>query len=710
MYNLNLIKEKILLDNNRYIIIETGKIANQSDGSVILRMGNTLLLSTVVLGKKIKKKKDLNFIPLTIDYREKYFAGGKIPGGFIKREGRPSEEEILTMRIVDRLIRPFLPKGFSKEIQIMITLLSYDTKVLPDGLVGLATSSSLLISGIPFNGPVSQIRLARIKNKIIINPSLKEIKKSDINLIIGGTLKSIIMIEGEMKEISNKTFLKIIKIGHKIIINQIKSQYLFLEKFKKKIKIKKINYNYKVNIKLKKKIKKLSYKKLYNISKKYKIKKKRTKKYLFLLKKIKKKINKKKYNNLIYKYFDFYKKKIILNLIKNENIRLDGRKPNEIRKIWGIVNYLPGVHGSVLFTKGETQTLTTVTLGSSLDINKIDNVVIEYNEKFYLHYNFPPFSTGEVKKITGITRREIGHGTLAKKSLKNMIPKKNPYTIRIVSDILESNGSSSMATVCASSLALMDAGIKINNIVAGVAFGLIFNKKKSIILYDILGEEDNYGDMDFKITGTKNGITSCQIDVKNINVLNIKILKKILKKSKKCIFKILNKMNNILSKPRKNIKSTAPKFSYIKIPKKFIGLIIGSGGKKIQDIQYNTNTSINIIEKKNTAIIEIFGKNKKKINKAIKIINDIIFIPKKGNIYKAKVKSIKLFGAFVELSKGVEGLLHISEISYKKFNKIEEIFNIGDIIKVKYLGEDKKTGKIKLSRKILLNKKNEKKK
>ncbi|WGH26563.1 MAG: polyribonucleotide nucleotidyltransferase [Candidatus Shikimatogenerans bostrichidophilus] len=698
------IREKILLDNNRSIIIETGKIANQSDGSIIIKMGNTLLLSTVVLGKKKKEKK--NFIPLTIDYREKYFAGGKIPGGFIKREGRPSEEEILTMRIVDRLIRPFLPKNLNKEIQIMITLLSYDSKVLPDGLVGLAASTTLLISKIPFKEPISQIRLARIKNKIIINPSLKEVNKSDINLIIGGSLKSIIMIEGEMKEISNKDFVKVINIAHKVIINQIKFQYFFLKKIKKKIKKEKINYL--INKKLKKKIKKISYKKLYNISKKYKIKKKRNKKYLLLFNKIKKLIkNKKKYKNLIYKYFDYYKKKIILKLIINENIRLDGRKYNEIRKIWGIINYLPGVHGSVLLTRGETQALTTVTLGSSLDVNKIDNVVLESNENFYLHYNFPPFSTGEVKKIISITRREIGHGALAKKSLINMIPKNNPYTIRIVSDILESNGSSSMATVCASSLALMDAGIKINNIVAGVSIGLIKNKKKYILLYDILGEEDHYGDMDFKITGTKNGITSCQVDIKNINILNIKILKIILKKARKCIFKILNKLNNILSNPRKNIKSTAPKFKYIKIPKKFIGLIIGSGGKNIQDIQYKTNTSINIVEKKKIGIIEIFGKKKKKINKAIKIIKNLVFIPKKGNIYKAKVKSIKIFGAFLELSKGVEGLLHISEIYYKKFKKKEKILKIGDIIKVKYLGIDKKTGKIKLSRKKLFN--NEKK-
>ncbi|WGH26033.1 MAG: polyribonucleotide nucleotidyltransferase [Candidatus Shikimatogenerans bostrichidophilus] len=702
MYKL--IKKKIILSKNRNIIIETGQIANQSDGSIILRMGNTLLLCTVVLGNEIKD--NLNFIPLTIDYREKYFAGGKIPGGFIKREGKPSEQEILTMRIVDRLIRPFLPKNLTKEIQIMISLLSYDSTVLPDGLVGLASSSALLISGIPFYGPVSQIRIARINNEIIINPNINDINKSDINLIIGGSLNSIIMIDGEMKEINNNEFLKIINISHKEIIKQINSQLLFLKKVKKIKKINKFKIKIKKNIKLKKKIKKIFYKKINKIYIKNKIKKKRNEKYKKLLYSIKKYFSKKKIKKnkqLIKEYLNHYKKKIILNLIFKKKIRLDGRKYNEIRKIWGMVDYLPGVHGSALFTRGETQALTTVTLGTSLDVNKIDNVVIEDNEKFYLHYNFPPFSTGEVKKIIGISRREIGHGNLAKKALKNMIPKNNPYTIRIVSDILESNGSSSMATVCAASLALMDAGIKIKNTVAGISMGLLKYKNKIKILYDILGEEDHYGEMDFKITRTINGITSCQMDVKNINILNIKILKKILKKSKKCIFLILKKMNNILSNPRKNIKSTAPKFSLIKIPKKFIGIIIGSGGKNIQNIQSKTETNIIINEKKNLGIIEIFGKNKIQINKAINKIENIIFIPKKGNIYKAKVKSIKYFGAFVELSKGVEALLHISEISFKKFKKIEEIFKIGDIIKVKYLGKDK-NGKIKLSRKILFNK------
>ncbi|MDH3004782.1 MAG: polyribonucleotide nucleotidyltransferase, partial [Candidatus Shikimatogenerans sp. JK-2022] len=441
-------------------------------------------------------------------------------------------------------------------------------------------------------------------------------------------------------------------------------------------------------------------------------KKKRKHQIEILLEIIKKKINNLDYfernENLILYYLDYYKKKILRELVIKYNYRLDGRKVNQLRKIWGIINFLPDVHGSVLFTRGETQTLTTVTLGSSLDVNKIDNVVIESNEKFYLHYNFPPFSTGEVKKILGISRREIGHGNLAKQSLKNIIPKNNNYTIRIVSDILESNGSSSMATVCAGSLALMDAGIQIKNLVAGIAIGLIKKKKKNIILYDILGEEDYYGDMDFKITRTKNGITSCQMDIKNIKINFFKqnLLKKILTISKNCVKYILNKMLKILSKPRKKIKSTAPRFSIIKIPKEFIGIIIGTGGKNIQDIQSNTKTNILITEKKNKGIIEIFGTNKKKISKAIKVIKNIVFIPKKGKIYKATVKSIKNFGIFVELSKGVEGLIHVSEIFINKDKKkinIRKVYKIGDQINVKYLGKDKKTGKIKLTKKINYN-------
>ncbi|WOX79346.1 polyribonucleotide nucleotidyltransferase [Candidatus Shikimatogenerans bostrichidophilus] len=677
------IQEKILL--GKKIILETGIIATQSDGSVLLRIGNTILLSTVVFGKEIKH--NCNFIPLTIDYREKYFAVGKIPGGFIKREGKPSDQEILTMRIVDRLIRPFLPKELINEIQIIITLLSYDYKVLPDGLVGLASSAALLISGIPFKGPVSQIRLARINNKLIINPNINQIKESDINLIIGGSLNSIIMIDGEMKEITNKDFIKIIEYSHKAIIKLINLQIKFFKKVKKYINIKKIKiFKLKLNnLILKKKIKYLIYHQIYKIIKNYKRKKDRNKKFKNLLKKI---IYLLDFNNEDYikKYFNYFKKKIIRKLIINENIRLDGRQPKDIRNIWGIINYLPGVHGSAIFTRGETQSLSTVTLGSSLDVNKIDNVVIEYNEKFYLHYNFHPFSTGEVKLITGISRREIGHGTLAKKALKNIIPLNNPYTIRIVSDILESNGSSSMATVCAASLALMDAGIKINNPVAGISMGLINYKKKIKILYDILGEEDHYGDMDLKITRSIKGITACQMDIKNIKICNINILKKILKHSKKGILNILNIMNNILSKPKNNIKSTAPILTLIKIPKQYIRIIIGSGGKTIQEIQSSTDTNIIITEKNNQGIIEIFGK-KNNIDKAIKIIKNIIFIPKIGNIYKGKVISIKRFGVFIELSKGVEGLL-----PYINLN-----INIGDIIKVKYLGIDINTGKIKLS-------------
>ncbi|MDH3004242.1 MAG: polyribonucleotide nucleotidyltransferase [Candidatus Shikimatogenerans sp. JK-2022] len=675
------IKKKIFLDKNRNIILETGLIANQSDGSVLLKIGKTVLLCTVVLGKEIED--NINFIPLTIDYREKYFAGGKIPGGFIKREGKPTDEEILTMRIVDRLIRPFLPKNLTREIQIMISLLSYDNNdVLPDGLVGLAASSALLISGIPYYGPLSQIRIARVNKKIIINPTFNQIYKSDLNLIIGGSYNSIVMIEGEMNEITDKDYIKIINYAHNIIKKQIKDQIDFYFFYKKKINIKKKTFKYFKNKKLKKIIKNKFYKNIYLIFKKNNKKIDRNLKIKKLYLRILKKFNYsflKRNEFLIYKYYNYYKKKIFKKLIFKKKIRLDGRLNNQIRNIWGEINYLPGVHGSSLFSRGETQSLTTVTLGSSLDVNKIDNVVIEYNEKFYLHYNFPPFSTGEVKQIRGISRREIGHGTLAKKALINMIPKKNPYTIRVVSDILESNGSSSMATVCAGTLALMDAGIKIKNPVAGIAIGLVKSKNKIIILSDILGEEDHYGKMDFKITRTKKGITSCQMDIKtiNINIFKKDIIKVILKISNISIRYILNKMKEILSLPRCNIKSIAPKFTFIKIPKKYIGIIIGTGGKTIQNIQNKTNTSIILTEINNIGIIEIFGKNKSYINKAINLIKNLLFIPEKGYIYKAKIIDIKKIKLFIIISNKNKIIIN---------NVKKKIYKKGQFINIKYLG------------------------
>ncbi|QIK16514.1 polyribonucleotide nucleotidyltransferase [Blattabacterium sp. DPU] len=703
----DIVKETISMIDGRSIIIETGGLAKQADGAVIVRSKNTMLLATVVVSKETKD--EANFFPLTVDYREKYSAGGKIPGGFIKREGRPSDEEILTMRLVDRVLRPTFPDSFKKEIQIMISLLSYDKTVLPDGLVGLAASTALSVARIPFNGPISEIRIIRLNGEFIINPSLDQLKKADIDLIVGASNHSIIMIEGEMKEIKENEFLKTLIIAHQAIKPQIEAQIRLVEKLPKN------NFFFfddqesmnlsKENKILKKKLFLFSHEKIEKIYHKFLNKKTRSLKEKIILNDFKKnffieeKIEKKEI--LIDQFFEEIKKNIIRNLILKKGIRLDGRTSQQIRSISGFVDYLPGVHGSALFSRGETQSLTTVTLGSSLDANKIDNVIMENQEKFYLHYNFPPFSTGEIRYIRGVSRREVGHGNLAQRALKNIIPN-NPYTIRVVSDILESNGSSSMATACAASLALMDAGISIKNPVSGIAMGLFMENEKKVIISDITGEEDHFGDLDFKITGTKCGITACQMDVKTMQGITYDLLKKVLMQALEGRIFILKKMLEILPKYRKKMKPNTPKIYTFNIPKNFIGSVIGPGGKVIQEIQSCTNTNILIEEKENLGCIEIIGKDDEKIEKAINKIKEIAFVPELGKVYKAKVKSIKDFGAFVEISKGVEGLLHISEIGWNRLNKIEEELHIGDIIEVKFMGIDKKNKKMKLSRKVLL--------
>ncbi len=700
-----LIKEKIFLKDGKYINIETGQLAKQADGSVIIRMGNTILLATVVISKE--EKEGVNFLPLTIDYREKYSAIGKIPGGYLKREGRPTEEEIMTMRLIDRVLRPIFPKNFYKDIQIMISLLSYDKKILPDVLAGLAASSALYISEIPFV-PVSIVRIIRLNNSFVLNPGIEQLKNSSFELIIGGSNSSIIMIEGEMKEISEFELLKAIKYAHKHIKYQISAQKRLRKKMKlkKKTIINKKDYKNFFNDKIRKLIK-YNLTKIYN--KFYNKKKKINYKLELLLKQVKEQMPKDSDSeNEIKYYFNELKQKIILDLIFKTKKRLDGRNFNKIRDIWCKVDFLPGVHGSALFTRGETQALSTITLGSTSDVKKIDSVIEQAQDqdqqKFYLHYNFPPFSTGEIRMVRGISRREIGHGNLAQRALKNILPSNNPYTIRIVADVLESNGSSSMATVCASTLALMDAGIPIMRPVAGIAMGLIINKStgEKIVLSDILGEEDSWGDMDFKIAGTKLGITACQMDVK-VECLNHEILAKILLKAKIGRLFILSKMLKTIPKPRIFLKPHAPKIYAFTIPKSFIGAVIGHGGKKINDIQNETNTRIFIDEKNNLGRIEIIGKKKEEIKKAVRVIKSMIFIPKIGNIYKARVKSIKEFGVFLEISKGIESLLHISEIeiNFHKFDRLEDFLKIGDIILVKYLGVDNKNGKMRFSNKDL---------
>ncbi|WP_185878371.1 polyribonucleotide nucleotidyltransferase [Blattabacterium cuenoti] len=689
------------------IVIETGKIAKQADGAAIVRAKNTILLATVVVSKEIKN--EINFLPLTVDYREKYSASGKIPGGFIKREGRPSDEEILTMRLVDRVLRPTFSESFRNEIQIMISLLSYDKTVLPDELAGLAASTALSVAGIPFNGPISEIRIIRVNGKFIINPSLDQLEKADIDLIVGASEHSIIMLEGEMKEITEKEFIEAINIAHNAIKPQIEAQKKLVKKIPKN-RFFDFKENHRENHSLEKEFleKELfsfSFEKIYEMYKYLLDKKTRSIQEKTILNNFKKKLSieeREKNEIFIDKSYEKIKKRVVRHMILEEGIRLDGRNNQQIRPIWSIVDYLPGVHGSALFSRGETQSLTTVTLGSSLDANKIDNVIMENQEKFYLHYNFPPFSTGEIRPIRGVSRREVGHGNLAKRALKNVIPDNNPYTIRVVSDILESNGSSSMATVCAASLALMDAGIAIENPVSGISMGLFTDKEKKMILSDIMGEEDGFGELDFKITGTKNGITACQMDVKKIQGLTNNLLSKILMQALEGRLFILKKMLETLPKYRNNTKPNAPKIYTFNIPKDFIGAVIGPGGKVIQEIQSCTETSILIEEKGDMGAIEIIGKDYQKMKLAINRIKEITFVPEIGKVYKAKVKSIKDFGAFVEISKGVEGLLHISEIAWKRLNNIEEELHIGDIIEVKFMGIDEKNKKMKLSRKVLL--------
>lgn len=699
------ITEKIVLDDGREIILETGKLAKQADGSVVVTCGGTMLLATVVAAKEANPGVD--FLPLTVDYRDKFSAGGRIPGGFMKREGRPTDEEILTMRLVDRVLRPLFPDDFHAEIQVMIQLISYDGSILPDSLAGLAASAAISITDIPFNGPISEVRIIRHNGKYIINPSLAQMDEGfDLDIMVGASKDSIVMIEGEMSEISEKDMIDAISVAHEAIKKQIDAEERLAAKVGKSQP--KREYCHETHDEeLRSAITEFSYQKFYDIAKTPSEKHERSEKFdavleEFLSRYTEEELEQKK--SLAATYFHDVQKDAVRQLILNEGIRLDGRDTKTIRPIWCEVNYLPGSHGSAIFTRGETQSLTTVTLGSSLDANRVDNVISQHEEKFYLHYNFPPFSTGEVRPVRGVSRREIGHGNLAQRALKYVIPKDSPYTIRVVSDILESNGSSSMATVCAGTLALMDAGIKIKKPVSGIAMGLITDKDsgKWSVLSDILGDEDHLGDMDFKVTGTADGITACQMDIK-IQGLSFEIMEKALNQAKEGRLHILGKILETISAPNDHLKPNAPKLVSLEIPKDFIGAVIGPGGKIIQQLQKDTDTVITIEESNDVGKVEISGVDQAKIDEAIEKIKQIAFVPEVGATYKAKVVSIKPFGAFVEISKGVEGLVHISELEWRRLEKVEDSVKLGDIIEVKYLGVDDKK-KIKLSRKVLLPK------
>ena len=692
--------EKFQLKDGREVSIETGRLAKQANGSVVVKCGGTMLLATVVANKDANPGVD--FLPLTVDYREKFYAGGKIPGNFFRRETKPSDDEVLTMRLVDRVLRPLFPEDFHAEVQVMISLISYDEQTMPEALAGLAASAAIAITDIPFNGPMSEVRVIRIDGELSINPSIENLKKADLDIMVGATKDSIVMVEGEMKEISEAEMLEAIKYAHEEIKVQIEAQ----ERLAARIPASQTKREYcheTHNEEIREKVWAECYDKVYNVAKTPSAKEERHEKFAAVLEEFLSQYSEEERADVepfAKIYYHDVEKEAMRQMILNEGIRLDGRDPKTIRPIWSEIDYLPGAHGSAIFTRGETQSLTAVTLGSVKDANMVDSVAINYDEKFFLHYNFPPFSTGEARPLRGTSRREVGHGNLAQRALAGMIPHENPYTIRVVSDILESNGSSSMATVCAGTLALMDAGVQITKPVSGIAMGLITDPKsgKFTVLSDILGDEDHLGDMDFKVTGSADGITACQMDIK-IQGLTMDIMETALNQAREGRLHILGEILKTIDKPRADVKPHAPKMEILEISKDFIGAVIGPGGKIIQQLQKDTDTVISIEEMGEIGRIEISGTDREKINAAIARINEITFVPVVGTVYKGKVVKVMDFGAFVAIAKGTEGLLHISEIEWKRLDKVP--YAEGDEVEVKFMGYDDRK-KMRLSRKVLL--------
>lgn len=697
--------EKVIdLGDGRSIVIETGKLAKQADGSVVVRMGNTYLLATVVSAKDAKPGTD--FMPLSVEYKEKYAAIGRFPGGFLKREARPSDYEILICRLVDRALRPLFPEDYHADTFVTISLISADKESTPDALAGLAASAALAVSDIPFNGPISEVRVARINGKLVVNPTVSQMKEADMDIIVAASMDNIMMVEGEMKEVSEAELLEAMKVAHEAIKIQCQAQIELAEAVKK---IKR-EYSHEENDEeLRAKVWKETYDKAYAVAKKANPNKhERINDFHAVVEEF----VAANYadvdassipTDLIKRYYHDVEKEAVRAMMLDNNIRLDGRKMDEIRPIWCEIDYLPGPHGSAVFTRGETQSLTTVTLGTKMDEKLIDDVLNRTTDRFLLHYNFPPFSTNDAKPYRGTGRREIGHGNLALRALKPMLPEETPYVIRVVSDILESNGSSSMATVCAGTLALMDAGIQIKRPVSGIAMGLISDSKtgKYVVLSDILGDEDHLGDMDFKVTGTERGITAAQMDIK-VDGLSYEILEKALNQAREGRLHILSKITETISEPRAELKPHAPRIETVRIPKEMIGAIIGPGGKIIQEIQASTGTIVTVTEEGQFGIVSVAADNKEAIDKAMARINAITAIPEIGKVYSGKVKSIVPFGAFVEIIPGKDGLLHISEIDWKRVEKAEDVLKEGEIIDVKLIEIDAKSGKLKLSRKVLL--------
>ena len=692
-------KEIIALGDGRTISIETGKLAKQADGAVVVQMGNAMLLATVVANKEAGEGVD--FLPLTVDYREKFAAAGRFPGGFFKREARPSDQEILTMRLVDRVLRPLFPKEYYCEVQVMIQLMSHDENVMPDALAGLAASACLAVSDIPFDGPISEVRVGRINGSFIINPSAQQLAESDMDIMVGASKEFVAMVEGEMDEVSEKDMADAIHFAHEAIKLQIEAQERLREKVGKTIRSYEVPQE---NEEVAKKIYDFCYDKCYAIAKENTTKHERSDKFDAVREACKALFTKEEleeYDKLVSKYFSKAQKEAVRNLILNEDIRLDGRNTKQIRPIWCEVGYLPSPHGSAIFTRGETQSLTTVTLGTSREANVIDIPSEQGEERFYLHYNFPPFSTGEARPLRGTSRREVGHGNLAQRALKRMIPEDCPYTVRVVSEILESNGSSSMATVCAGTLALMDAGIQMKKPVSGIAMGLITDGDKYAVLSDILGDEDHLGDMDFKVTGTKDGITACQMDIK-IKGLTYEILEKAVEQAREGRMHILGKITETIAVPNPTVKPHAPKIVRLEMPKEYIGAFIGTGGKNIQDLQARTKTTIVVEEVGELGIVEILGTDADGIQEAVDAVYHVSFEPVEGEVYKVRVARLVDFGAFVEFVPGKDSLLHVSEIAWERVENPADVLKEGDIIEVKYLGIDPKTKKTRVSRKALL--------
>lgn len=692
------------LPDGREITVETGKLARQADGSVVLRMANTMILATVVSNQEGKEGAD--FLPLSVDYQEKFASMGKIPGGFLRREGRLSDYEILISRLVDRAIRPLFPDDYHAETQVIIQLMSGDPNALPDALAAFAASAALSVSDIPFQGPISEVRVARVDGKCLVNPTLEQKEKADLDLIVAASIDNILMVEGEAKEVSEEDMLEALRIAHDAIKQQCQLQ---IDLAKAAGKTEKRTYSHETNDPaLKAELFKLMYDKAYAVARlQTPNKQKRSEAFAQIIDEYLEKLpeDSKIDPGMVKRYYHDIQKKACRDLVLNEKVRLDGRKTNEIRSIWTEVDYLPSAHGSAIFTRGETQSVTTVTLGTKLDEQIIDGAMYSGMNKFILHYNFPAFSTGEVKPNRGPGRREVGHGNLAYRSLKQVMPAEaeNPYTIRVVSDILESNGSSSMATVCAGSMALMDAGLPIKAAVSGIAMGMISDKGKYAILSDILGDEDHLGDMDFKVTGTTKGITGCQMDLK-VEGLTYDVLKEALMQAREGRLHILGEMNKAIAQSRADLKPHAPRAFTMIIDKEMIGAVIGPGGKVIQDIQNTSGATVVIEEKDKKGHVSVFATDAGQMDAALKRIRAIVAVPEVGTVYDGVVKSIMPFGAFIEFMPGKDGLLHISEIKWERLETMDGVMEVGEEVKVKLIEVDRKTGKFRLSRKVLLPK------